>query len=149
MRHMYHVFHAAGAQYIVITRTVPDPASQELPCPGQRVEYKCQQMVPSGDLVWILPINESLRFAAGFDDVGATANSSDGNFFANITTKVPDTEDDRLFLFTSTLMILETVNGMMLSCYGGTTGNVVEDNTVLILSGKPKRSIKQTLYHIT
>ena len=135
-----HVFHAAGAQDIVLTRTVPDPASQELPCPGQSVEFKCQQMVPSGDLVWTLPSGESLRFAAGFADVGATANSSDGNFFANLS-KVTDTNDNTLFLFTSTLMIQETVNGMMVSCSGRTTDDVVEENTVLIFTGKPKGSI--------
>ena len=142
------MFPAAGAQDIILTRTVPDPAYQELPCPGQRVEYKCQQMVPSGDLVWILPINESLRFAAGFAGVGDTASSSDGNFIANIT-EVTNTDDDTLFLFTSTLMILETVNGMMLSCSGGTTENVVENNTVLIFSGKPYNTASQALCNTT
>ena len=95
-------------------------------------------MVPSVELVWILPINESLRFAAGFADVDDTAMSSDGNFVATIT-NIADTDDDTLFLFTSTLMILETVNGTMLSCIGGTTENVVESDTVLIFSGKSNR----------
>ena len=61
-------------------------------------------------------------------------NSTDNVYSANLTSKmdVPGSDRD---IFSSTLLILETVNGSTITCAGGTVGDSVEHSTDIILSG--------------
>ena len=125
-----------AAQDIVLERIEPDPG--QLPCPDQRVMYQCQILVPSSVLTWTLPNSDgTLEFdiLSNVDDVRPPP-PGDGVYTAILTSK---TEDDdpgtNRFFFTSTLLILETVNETAVTCSGGTGANPVKDNTDLILSG--------------
>ena len=121
----------AAAQDIVLERIEPDPG--QLPCPQQTVKYLCQVMVPSFSLAWTLPNGGPLQFSIA-TDVGVIMNSTDNVYSANLTSKmdVPGSDRD---IFSSTLLILETVNGSTITCAGATVGDPVEDSTVIILSG--------------
>ena len=44
------IFFIIAAQDVNLMRTKPD--SEQLPCPEQTVEFKCQIMVPSASLIW-------------------------------------------------------------------------------------------------
>ena len=125
-----------AAQDIVLERIEPDPG--QLPCPNQRVMYQCQILVPSSGLIWFLPNDDgTLQFSilSNEGDVRPTP-PGDGVYTATLTSKTDDDDPgtDRFF-FTSTLLILETVNGTSLTCSGGTGANPVEDNTDIIPSG--------------
>ena len=120
------------AQDIVLERIEPDPG--EVPCPQQTVMYLCQVMAPSLGLTWTIPTGVPLEFGTS-RGVGEIMNSTDNVYSANLTSKmdVPDSDRD---IFSSTLLILETVNGSTITCTGATVGILVEDSAVIILSSE-------------
>ena len=122
---------------IILVRTEPDPTSQELPCANQIIVYECQQLIPSESLIWTLPNNETLRFSLlrDIDDTEPPDPSDDDNYIATLTNKTEGDEIDTFF-FTSTLMILEPVDGSTVTCTGGTTSNPVNNDITIILSGQ-------------
>ena len=119
---------------IILVRTEPDPTSQELPCANQIIVYECQQLKPSSELIWTLPNNEILRFSDS-RNINDTEPSDDDNYIATLINKIDGEMTDTVF-FTSTLMILEPVNGSTVTCTGGTISNVVSNETTIILSGQ-------------
>ena len=119
---------------IILVRTEPDPTSQELPCANQRIEYECQQLIPSESLIWSLPNNEALRFSF-LRDIDDIETSDDNNYIATLTNKTEGEEIDT-FLFTSTLMILEPVDRSTVTCRGGISPNLVNIETTIIFSGQ-------------
>ena len=123
----------AVAQDIVLERIEPDPA--QLPCPQQTVIYLCQIMVPSVGLIWTVPNGDYLEFDI-LNNKGEFHNFSDNVYSATLTSKMEDPDTPNRFFFSSTLLILETVNGSTITCTGGTVGNSVENSTVIILSGE-------------
>ena len=127
--------HTVSAQEddIILVRTEPDPTSQELPCANQIIVYECQQLIPSESLIWILPTNEILRFSI-LRDINDTRTSNDDNYIATLTNKI-DGEVTDTFFFTSTLMILEPVDGSTVTCIG-TISNIVSGDTTVTLSGQ-------------
>ena len=128
--------HTVSAQEydIILVRTEPDPTSQELPCANQIIVYECQQLIPSDTLIWTLPNNVILRFSFS-RDINNTVTSDDGNYIATLTNKIEGNETDTVF-FTSTLMILEPVDGSTVTCTGGTASNPVSNDTKIIFSGR-------------
>ena len=118
---------------IILVRTEPDPTSQELPCANQMIVYECQQLIPSNDLIWTLPNDETLRFSL-LRDINDIEPSDDDNYIATLTNKIDGEEIDTFFC-TSTLMILEPVDGSTVTCTGGITPQVSNDIT-MILSGQ-------------
>ena len=122
---------------IILVRTEPDPTSQELPCANQIIVYECQQLIPSEGLTWTLPNNEILTFSQSRDinDTEPSDPSDDDNYIATLTNKIEGDEID-LFFFTSTLIILEPVDGSTVTCTGGTISNVVSNDTTIIFSGQ-------------
>ena len=128
--------HTVSAQEddIILVRTEPDPTSQEMPCANQIIEYECQQLISSSELIWTLPNNTILRFSL-LRDINDTQTSDDGNYIATLTNK---TEGEVLdtFIYTSTLMILEPVNGSTVTCTGGISPNLVSNDTTIIFSGR-------------
>ena len=125
-----------AAQNIVLERIEPDPG--QLPCLNQRVLYQCQILVPSSGLIWILPNDDgTLQFSiiSNEGDVRPIP-PGDGVYIATLTSKTEDGDPGTdLFFFTSTLLILETVNGTTVTCGGGTVANPLEGSTDVILSG--------------
>ena len=128
--------HTVSAQEddIILVRTEPDPTSQELPCANQIIVYECQQLIPSNDLTWTLPNNEALRFSQS-RNINDSETSDDDNYIATLTNKIEGEEIDTFF-FTSTLMILEPVNGSTVTCTGGTASNPVSNDTKILFSGQ-------------
>ena len=122
---------------IILVRTEPDPTSQELPCANQRIVYECQQLIPSSELRWSLPNNDPLSFSdsRNINDTEPSDPSDGDNYIATLTNKIEGEVTDTVF-FTSTLMILEPVNGSTVTCTGGTILNVVSNETTIILSGQ-------------
>ena len=120
-----------AAQDIVLERIEPD--SGQLTCPNQRVMYQCQLLISAFALLWTLPNGDgSLEFDinSNVDDV---LISGDGVYAATPTSKTDDPDSSRFF-FTSTLLIMETVNDTSLTCSGAATP-AVEETTDIILSG--------------
>ena len=115
-------------------RTEPDPASQHLPCANQMIVYECQQLLTSESLIWTLPNNEALRFSI-LRDINNIETSDDDNYIATLTNKTEGEEIDTFF-FTSTLMILEPVDGSTVTCTGGTISNIVSNDITITLSGQ-------------
>ena len=72
-------------------------------------------MIPVISLTWTLPNGVDLGFGL-LRDVGDIRNSSDGNYIANLTQKTEGGSDG--FFFTSTLLVLEPVDGQNLTCTG-------------------------------
>ena len=125
-----------AAQDIVLERIEPDPG--QLPCPSQRVLYQCRILVQSSTLTWTLPNDDGTLEFDILSNEGDVRPSppGDGVYTATLTSKTEDDDPDtNRFFFTSTLLILETVNGTSLTCTGGTGANPVENNTDIILSG--------------
>ena len=92
-------------------------------------------MVSSLGLAWSLPTGGPLQFA-GVADIGDTSNSSDDTFVATLTDKVENPNNNIFFFFTSTLLILDPVNGSNLTCREITGGVPMEESTTIIISGK-------------
>ena len=106
---------------------------QQLPCPQQRIEYKCQITVPTTALTWTPPTGVILEFGV-LRIVGDVRNSSDNVYSATLTEKREDNDpNSERFFFTSTLLVLQPVNGSTLTCDGS---NVGSENTTIIFSGK-------------
>ena len=127
---------ATFAEDVVIERIEPDPATQEFPCPHQIVQYKCQTLISTASLTWRLSSGDTLpEFSAG-SSVGRVRNSSDDQFSATLTGKMEDDDPDTdLFFFTSTLLILEPINGSSLTCIASVGGSLSQGNTTIVLSG--------------
>ena len=119
---------------IILVRTEPDPTSQHLPCANQMIVYECQQLISSESVIWTLPNNEILRFSL-LRDINDTETSDDDNYIATLTNKI-DGEVTDTFFFTSTLMILEPVNVSTVTCTGGISPNLVDNDITIILSGQ-------------
>ena len=99
-------------------RTEPE----QLPCPQQRIEFQCETIVASTTLIWTLPTGDAIEFGV-LRTVGDVRNSSDNFYYATLTEKMEDEDPDTdRFFFTSTLLVLEHVNGSNLTCTGGTAG---------------------------
>ena len=128
-----HISPCVVAQDIVLERIEQDPA--QLPCPQQTVMYRCQIIEPASTLTWTVPTGDHLEFSIA-RDVGDISNSSDNVYSANLTNKMEDTDpsSDRFF-FSSTLLILETVNGSTITCSGATV-DPVEDSIDITLSSE-------------
>ena len=95
-------------------RTEPDDP-QQLPCPHQRQEFQCQIMIPVLSLTWTLPNGDHLEFGL-LRNVGDVRIYLVGNYIANLTHKMDSGSDG--FFFTSTLLVLEPVDGQNLTCTG-------------------------------
>ena len=106
-----NIFAIAG-QDISLVRTEPDDP-QQLPCPHQRQEFQCQIMIPVLSLAWTLPNGDILGFGA-LRSVGDIRISTDGNYRANLTHMMADSEDR--FFFTSTLLVMDPVDVLNLTC---------------------------------
>ena len=128
--------HTVSAQEddIILVRTEPDPTSQELPCANQIIVYEYQQLIPSSELIWTLPNNEILRFSQS-RNINDIETSDDDNYTATLTNKIEGDLIDT-FLFTSTLMILEPVDGSTVTCTGGISPNLVSNDITIIFSGR-------------
>ena len=101
---------------IILVRTEPDPTSQELPCANQIIEYECR-LLSSFTLTWILPNGEELEFNSG-NDIIENNNLTSGTTIATLT-EIMSAGGGR-FLFTSTLLIQETIDMSSLTCFGPT-----------------------------
>ena len=131
----------AGAGDVVLQRVEPEPASQQFPCPLQRVKYECRILRPTAILLWILPSGEKLPDFTRETSVGTVHNSSDGEYneeySATLTGKMEDGDpnsDD--FFFNSTLLIINSTNGTTLRCVGTVGQYVVIRIIIVLLSGE-------------
>ena len=131
--------HTVSAQEddIVLVRTEPDPTSQELPCANKMIVYECRLLIPTFALSWILPNNETLTFSIlrDINDTEPPDPSDDDNYIATLTNKIEGEVIDT-FLFTSTIMILEPVDGSAVTCTGSTALISVNIDTTIIFSGR-------------
>ena len=129
-------YHSSAGQDdgVVLVRTEP---SQQSPCPGQTVEYECHSEIPVAALVWTLPTGESLPDFTTGSMVGSTRTASDGVGVATLTSIVPDNDPNTdFFFFTSTLLIMETINNSNISCAVAIGNDVMKQTAVVTLSGK-------------
>ena len=131
-----HFLHCiiAATQEVSVVRIEPDPL-QQLPCPQQKIEFRCSISVSSFAIQWALPTGELLEFA-GSKDIGTVDVSPDNAYSATLKNKTEDPNRDGTFFFTSTLLVMEPVNGSNLTCMGVTGIGPVEERTSIILSGK-------------
>ena len=122
---------------IIIVRTEPDPTSQELPCANQMIMYECRLLIPTFTLTWTLPNKEILTFSIlrNINDTEPPDPSDDDNYIATLTNKTEGEVIDT-FLFTSTIMILEPVDGSAVTCTGVMALISVSNDTTIILSGR-------------
>ena len=102
---------------IILVRTEPDPTSQELPCANQMIVYECRLLIPTFALTWILPNGVELEFNGGNEQNETMYN---GTSIATLTKIV--SVDAVTYLFSSTLLIQETIDMSSLTCFGTTTG---------------------------
>ena len=109
-------------------RTEPDPTSQELPCANQTIVYECRLLIPTFTLTWRLPNGEKLEFNGGNDII-------DNNTLTNGTTIATLTEimsaGSGRFLFTSTLLIQETIDMSSLTCFGADVPQPTAETTII------------------
>ena len=97
--------------------------------------YECRLLVPSTTLTWTLPDSSVLEFdiLAKLGDM----RDLDDNYIATLTDKMEDDDNNtNRFLFTSTLLILETTNDSTLTCSGAAVPDTVEESVTLTLSGE-------------
>ena len=125
-----------AAADVVIERIKADSATQKFPCPHQIVKYKCQTLIPTATLTWKLPSGGTPEFTGG-TPVGRVRNSSDDQFSATLTGKMEDDDPDTdRFFFTSTLLILEPINGSSLTCIASVNASLSQETTRnIVLSG--------------
>ena len=85
----------------------------------------------------MLPSGVGLGFT-GASSVGRVRNSSDDQFSATLTSKIEDEDPDSDdFFCTSTLLIIDPVNGSELICSGtAASGTVFQGNITVVLSGE-------------
>ena len=125
-------------------RTEPDDP-QQLPCPHQRQEFKCQIMIPVLSLAWFLPNGDILEFGA-LRSVGDTRNSSDGNYTATLTHKIEDgVQVPARYLYTSTLLVLKSENGSNVTCGELDASVEFELSTTVAISGMNNYVLPQLL----
>ena len=125
------ILYAVAGQDISLVRTEPDDP-QQLPCPHQRQEFQCQIMTPVFSLVWSLPNDEILEFGV-LRNVGDVRISLDGNYTATLTDK--RAHDGDRFFYTSTILVLEPVNGSNLTCRAVDGSLQLEKRIVTAISG--------------
>ena len=104
------------------------------------MQYKCQTLIPTATLTWRLLCGGTPEFTGG-TPVGRVRNSSDDQFSATLTGKIEDDDPDTdRFFFTSTLLILEPMNGSSLTCIASVNASFSPEITRnIVLSG---------MYHI-
>ena len=83
-------------------------------------------------LTWTLRTGDTLVFNAA-REVGDVRKSSDNIYSATLTEKRKD--DDYIF-FTSTLLVLEPVNGSNITCTGAGAATLVDITTTIVLSAE-------------
>ena len=107
-------------------RIVPDIETQELPCADQMIVYECR-VSSSFTLTWILPNERQLEFT--FEDE-ENVLMSDGTTIATLT-EMMSVGGDR-FLYTSILLIQDTIDMSSLTCFGvtGAVTNPIADTTI-------------------
>jgi hypothetical protein len=120
------VHHGSAEQVIV---EIIDPSTATSLCPNQTVEYRCEVLVPSVELRWILPTGE-IGFNLGNIN-GSRDAIDDGQYTATL---VSIYNDD---LFISTLRILNPVNNSNLTCSGGTTATPVRKSATISITAPP------------
>ena len=106
-----------------------------VPCPQQMMKYRCEISVPSFAVQWTLPTGGSLDFGHA-ENIGAVYVSYDNAYSATLTNKTEDPNSASRYFFTSTLLVMEPVNGSNLTCVGVTGAVEVKEITSIILSGK-------------
>ncbi|CAI8015509.1 hypothetical protein GBAR_LOCUS9598 [Geodia barretti] len=126
---------AAATQDVSVVRIEPDPL-QQLPCPQQKIEFRCQILVPSFVMQWTLPTGETVEFGQA-ENIGAVYVSSDNTYSATLTDRTGDPNSNNRFFFTSTLLVLVPVNGSNLTCVGLSGAVAVKESTSIIISGNP------------
>ena len=109
-------------------RTEPDPASQELPCANKIIVYECRLLIPTFALSWILPNGEELEFNSD-NDIIENNTLTDGITIATLTEMVP--AGGGRFLFTSTLLIQETIDMSSLTCFGTDVPQPTAETTII------------------
>ena len=112
-----------------MVRIKPDPL-QQLPCPQQMIEFRCSISVPSLAIKWILPTGASVQT----DNIGG--GGSIDTYSVSVTNKTEDPNSASRFFFTSTLLVMEPVNGSNVTCVGLSGADPVKESTSIILSGK-------------
>ncbi|CAI8015503.1 hypothetical protein GBAR_LOCUS9598 [Geodia barretti] len=125
----------AATQDVSVVRIEPDPL-QQLPCPQQKIEFRCQILVPSFVMQWTLPTGETVEFGQA-ENIGAVYVSSDNTYSATLTDRTGDPNSNNRFFFTSTLLVLVPVNGSNLTCVGLSGAVAVKESTSIIISGNP------------
>ena len=116
---------------IILVRTEPDPTSQELPCANQIIVYECR-LLSSFALTWRLPNGEELEFTSD-NDIIENNTLTDGTTIATLTEIMP--AGGGRFLFTSTLLIQETIDMSSLTCVGATALDNPTAETTILHSG--------------
>ena len=121
--------HTVSAQEddIILMRTEPDPTSQELPCANQTIVYECR-LLSSFALTWILPNGEELEFIG--NNAAENDTLTDGTTIATLTEIMPAGGGGR-FLFTSTLLIQETIDMSSLTCVGTDIDSPTAETTII------------------
>ena len=132
--YIHFLLSLAATQDVSVVRIEPDPL-QELPCPQQMIEFRCQILVPSFAMQWTLPTGETLEFG-GEMDIGTVAISSDNAYSATLRDRTGDPNSNNRFFFTSTLLVCVPVNGSNVTCVGLSGAVPVKENTSIIISGK-------------
>ena len=112
---------------IILVRTEPDPTSQELPCANQMIEYECRLLIPTFVLTWRLPNGVELEFNSD-NDIIENNTLTNGTIIATLTEMMP--AGGGRFLFTSTLLIQETIDMSSLTCVGTNIDNPTAETTI-------------------
>ena len=112
---------------IILVRTEPDPISQELPCANQIIVYECR-LLSSFALTWILPNGVELEFNSDNNIIDNNTLAS-GTTIATLTEIMPAGGSGR-FLFTSTLLIQETIDMSSLTCVGTEVDSPTAETTI-------------------
>ena len=92
-------------------------------------------MVSSFAVQWTLPTGETLEFG-GEMDIGTIVTSSDDAYSATLRNRMEDPNSAIRFFFTSTLLVMDPVNGSNVTCVGVSGADPVKESTSIILSGK-------------
>ena len=101
---------------------------------------------PVATMTWILPSGVGLGFT-GASSVGRVRNSSDDQFSVTLTSKLEDEDPDSDDLFfTSTLLIIDPVNGSTFVCAGVVGGSSTRGNATVLLSGSYVTSFKMNMH---
>ena len=118
---------------------VPDPTFRPFPC--NQLSYQCRVLVGSLSLAWLLLSNDTTSLEFDGSDMNGTTytyNSSDGQF-TGVVDKIDPIPGTNRYLITSTLRVrplLDSLNGSVLICRGGTLGNPVQKKITITLSGE-------------